>query len=68
MASPERNGEISVAAAFSHAEMANLIGATRQWVTISLNRLQKRGIISQKRGIMVIRKPDMLRQLTDDGL
>jgi CRP/FNR family transcriptional regulator, cyclic AMP receptor protein len=27
---PERNGQISVAAAFSHAEIANLIGATRQ--------------------------------------
>lgn len=65
---PERDGQISVVAAFSHAEMASLIGATRQWVTISLNRLQKRGIISQKRGIMVIRKPAMLRQLTDDGL
>ncbi len=48
--------------------MANLIGATRQWVTISLNRLQKRGIISQKRGIMVVRKPDVLRKLTDDEL
>jgi len=63
---PEPNGEVSVAAAFSHAEIANLIGATRQWVTISLNRLQKRGIISQKRGILVIRTPDALRQLTDD--
>jgi CRP/FNR family cyclic AMP-dependent transcriptional regulator len=65
---PERNGQISVAAAFSHAEMANLIGATRQWVTISLNRLQKRGIISQKRGIMVVCKPDVLRKLTGDEL
>jgi CRP/FNR family cyclic AMP-dependent transcriptional regulator len=64
----EPNGQISVATAFSHAEIANLIGATRQWVTISLNRLQKRGIISQKRGMMVIRKPDILRHLTDDGL
>jgi CRP/FNR family transcriptional regulator, cyclic AMP receptor protein len=65
---PEPNGQISVAAAFSHAEIANLIGATRQWVTISLNRLQKRGIISQKRGMMVISKPDMLRHLTGDEL
>jgi CRP/FNR family transcriptional regulator, cyclic AMP receptor protein len=62
----EPNGQISVAAAFSHAEIANLIGATRQWVTISLNRLQKRGIISQKRGMIVICKPDKLRHLTDD--
>jgi CRP-like cAMP-binding protein len=63
---PERNGELSVAAAFSHAEIANLIGATRQWVTISLNRLQEQGVISQKRGILVIRKPAALRQLSDE--
>jgi CRP-like cAMP-binding protein len=61
----ERDGQISVAVAFSHAEIANLIGSTRQWVTISLNRLQKRGIISQRRGMMVIRKPDLLRDLTE---
>jgi CRP/FNR family transcriptional regulator, cyclic AMP receptor protein len=61
----EPSGQISLAAAFSHAEIANLIGATRQWVTISLNRLQKRGIISQKRGMMLICKPDVLRHLTD---
>jgi len=65
---PERNGQISLAAAFSHAEIANLIGATRQWVTIILNRLQKRGVISQKRGIMVICKPDLLRKLAADEL
>ena len=61
---PRANGQIAVAAAFSHAEMANLIGATRQWVTISLNRLEKRCIISQKRGIMVVCKLDVLRKLT----
>lgn len=61
----ERDGRISVAVAFSHAEIANLIGSTRQWVTISLNRLQKRGIISQRRGMMIIRQPDVLRGLTE---
>ncbi len=61
----ERDGQISVAVAFSHAEIANLIGSTRQWVTISLNRLQKRGIISQRRGIMIIRKPEILRSLSE---
>lgn len=61
----ERDGQISVAVAFSHAEIANLIGSTRQWVTISVNRLQKRGILSQRRGIMIIRQPDVLRGLTE---
>lgn len=62
----ERDGQISVAVAFSHAEIANLIGSTRQWVTISLNRLQKRGIITQRRGMMIIRQPDVLHDLTED--
>lgn len=56
----EEGGEIAVAAAFTHAEIANLIGATRQWVTISLNRMQKAGILRQKRGILVIQRIELL--------
>src|SRR3954454_6149075 len=56
----ETNRGTTIAAAFTHAEIANLIGATRQWVTISLNRLQKAGVLSQKRGLLVIRRIDLL--------
>jgi CRP-like cAMP-binding protein len=56
----ETNRGITIAAAFTHAEIANLIGGTRQWVTISLNRLQKAGVLSQKRGLLVIRRIDLL--------
>ena len=56
----EADGGILIAAAFTHAEIANLIGATRQWVTISLNRLQKAGVLRQKRGLLVIRRTDLL--------
>ncbi|MGY2849094.1 CRP/FNR family cyclic AMP-dependent transcriptional regulator [Bradyrhizobium sp. USDA 4509] len=56
----EADGGILIAAAFTHAEIANLIGATRQWVTISLNRLQKSGVLRQKRGLLVIRRTDLL--------
>jgi CRP-like cAMP-binding protein len=51
---------IVIAAAFTHAEIANLIGATRQWVTISLNRMQKEGVLRQKRGMLVIQRLDLL--------
>ncbi|MEH2523981.1 MULTISPECIES: Crp/Fnr family transcriptional regulator [unclassified Bradyrhizobium] len=54
------DGGIVIAAAFTHAEIANLIGATRQWVTISLNRMQKEGVLRQKRGMLVIRRLDLL--------
>ncbi|CAN7453887.1 Crp/Fnr family transcriptional regulator [Bradyrhizobium sp. LjRoot220] len=54
------DGGIVIAAAFTHAEIANLIGATRQWVTISLNRMQKEGVLRQKRGMLVIQRLDLL--------
>ena len=31
---------------FSHEEMASMVGATRQWVTMTLSRLQKQGLIA----------------------
>lgn len=57
---PEADGSVTVAAAFTHTEIANLIGGTRQWVTISLNRLQAAGVLTQRRGLLVIRRPDLL--------
>ncbi len=45
-----------IAAVFTQAELANLIGSTRQWVTVQLARFQKRGIIRYDRGgFLVIR-------------
>ena len=57
---PEPDGSVTVAAAFTHAEIANLIGGTRQWVTISLNRLQAAGALTQRKGLLVIQRPDLL--------
>ncbi|GLK81675.1 Crp/Fnr family transcriptional regulator [Methylopila turkensis] len=54
---------IAIAASFTHAEIAALIGSTRQWVTISLNRLQAQGALSQRRGVLRILKPDAIRAL-----
>jgi len=53
----------AIAASFTHAEIATLIGATRQWVTISLNRLQKQGALEQKRGVMRIIDPKAIEAL-----
>lgn len=61
-----QNG-LTIAAAFTHSEIANLIGGTRQWVTISLNRLQKAGVLTQKRGLLVIRRIDMLTAAASAG-
>lgn len=51
---------IFIATSFTHEELAHLVGATRQWVTIRLTRLQKAGIVQYRRGMLLIRKPDQL--------
>jgi CRP-like cAMP-binding protein len=49
-----RGAEILIGMPFTHADLANLIGATRQWVTVQLSRMQERGIIRYDRGRIVI--------------
>ena len=49
-----------IAAAFSHADLAHLVGATKQWVTVNLTKLQKAGVLSYKRRFIVIHRPDLL--------
>ncbi|MBB3974172.1 Crp/Fnr family transcriptional regulator [Hansschlegelia beijingensis] len=56
----EEDGGVLIAASFTHADLAHLVGATRQWVTISLKRFAERGIVSATRSDLVIRRPDML--------
>lgn len=46
---------IMIAASFNHADLAALIGSTRQWVTTQLTRLQERGILRYNRGMILIR-------------
>jgi CRP-like cAMP-binding protein len=55
----ERDGTV-IAASFTHADLASLIGSTRQWVTVQLARLQERGIVRYNRGLLVIRQPASL--------
>jgi CRP-like cAMP-binding protein len=45
----------------THEQLASIIGATRQWVTSTLTRFQKRGIIVVERGAVVILRPAELR-------
>lgn len=58
---PDERG-ILIAAAFTHADLAALIGATRQWVTVQLGRMQAQGILTNRRGLMVVLKPEALAQ------
>ena len=52
-----------IAAAFTHADIAHMVGATRQWVTISLKRMQEKGIVQTKRSQIVVCRTDVLEEM-----
>jgi CRP-like cAMP-binding protein len=54
---------ILIGAAFTHADLAHMVGATRQWITISLKRLQDQGVIVCRKSRIMVRRPDMLREM-----
>jgi CRP-like cAMP-binding protein len=51
---------IVIRAAFSQQDLANMVGATRQWVTITLNRLQEAGVLALRKREIVVCRPDLL--------
>jgi CRP/FNR family cyclic AMP-dependent transcriptional regulator len=57
----EDESGVTVAASFTHADLASLVGATRQRVQIEIARLQKRRIIKYRRGLLQILDMDALR-------
>ena len=44
----------------THDQIASIVGSTRQWVTMTLDNLQKKGIISVARRMIVIERYDLL--------
>jgi CRP/FNR family transcriptional regulator, cyclic AMP receptor protein len=44
----------------THDQLASIVGVTRQWVTTTLDRFEKKGIISVGRQMIVIERPDLL--------
>lgn len=58
---------ILIAAAFTHADLAHMVGATRQWVTISLKRLHAKNVIVSRNSQIVVRRPDALQDMRGDG-
>ena len=59
----EDSDGILIASAFTHADLAHMVGATRQWVTISLKRMQDKGIVAARKSQIIIRRPDLLRDM-----
>jgi CRP/FNR family cyclic AMP-dependent transcriptional regulator len=44
----------------THDQLASIVSVTRQWVTTTLDRFEKRGIISVGRQTIVLERPDLL--------
>ncbi|WP_020185706.1 Crp/Fnr family transcriptional regulator [Methylopila sp. 73B] len=63
----EEDGGVAIAAAFTHADLAHMVGATRQWITISLKRMSAQGVLEVRRSQIVLRKPDVLAQMKSGG-
>ena len=58
---------ILIGAAFTHADLAHMVGATRQWVTISLKRMQDKGIVASRKSQIIVKRPDLLREMKGQG-
>lgn len=56
-----------ISAAFTHADLAHMVGATRQWVTISLKRLEKRNVLISRKSQIIVRRPDILNDMRGQG-
>lgn len=59
----EEEGGVLIAADFTHADLAHMVGATRQWVTISLKRLSEQGVVTTRRSQILVQRPDILARL-----
>ncbi len=57
---------VMIGARFSHADLANMVGATRQWVTTSIKRLQTEEVLAVKLGHIVVCRPDVLEAARQD--
>jgi CRP-like cAMP-binding protein len=54
---------ILIGAAFTHADLAHMVGATRQWVTISLKRLHEKNVLSVGKSKIIVRRPEVLQEM-----
>jgi len=54
---------ILIGAAFTHADLAHMVGATRQWVTISLKRLQDKNVLIVSRSKIIVRRIEVLQEM-----
>lgn len=63
---PTRSGVV-IRHHFSQVDLANMVGATRQWVSTTLRHFQRDNIVCCRKRHLEIRNIDLLRRLVGDG-
>jgi CRP-like cAMP-binding protein len=63
----EVDGDLVIDRTITHEQLASMVGATRQWVTMSLEKLQKRGVVAMSRKQIVIRDIGALSENVGPG-
>lgn len=61
----ESDHGITIAAMPSHEEIAAMVGATRQWVSITLEKFRKRGLIELEQKRLAVRQIAALRAIAE---
>ena len=61
----DTTGGIVIDRVLTHEELANLVGATRQWVTASLDRFQKQTLLRIENRRIVVLDRDRLERIAD---
>lgn len=57
---PDSTGGIAINRQFTHEDLAHMVGASRVWVTTTLDQLQRQGAIEIRKRQVVVLRPDML--------
>jgi CRP-like cAMP-binding protein len=56
---------IEIAMAFTHDDLASMVGATRQWVSMTLRRFARQGLLTTSRRRLIIVQPERLATMSD---
>ena len=63
----EEDEGVLIATSFTHADLANMIGATRQWVTMNIARLTRNGVLTTRQANILIVNRSQLENIRNGG-
>lgn len=56
----QKDGSVAIVPQFTHEDLAHMVGASRQWVTMTLDRLQREGIVQVRKRQVIVLRPERL--------